>query len=141
MGKYKGSSGRAMSMPAGITVGVGVSLAVMLAGAALLAWLISSERMDMNHVGYGTAVLHILASAVGSVVGWNAVKHRHLMVSGICCAGYYAALLLIALLFGGQFAGMGVTALTVLVGGGIPLIFGLMGNRGGVRKRKFNAYR
>lgn len=141
MAKMKHPSGRAMSMPAGITVGVGVSVAIMLLGAAVLAWLISSGRMEMGSVGYGTALLHVIAAAVGSVSACGAVKHRYLMVCGICCGGYYAVLLVVALMFGGEFTGMGVTALTVLAGGGITLLLGLLGNRGGARRHKMPIYR
>lgn len=130
-----------MSMPAGIAVGICVSLAIMLGGAMILAWLVTSERMAQSSIGYGVMLIHVLAAAVGALIASGTIKRRRLMVCGITTAGYYLALLMIALLFGGQFQGMGVTALTVLAGGGIAVILGLVGKGSGVRRHKIPTYR
>lgn len=112
-------TGRAMSMPAGIAVGILVSLFITLAGAFLLGWLIDRETMTVNNIGYGSMVILLSASALGAMVAKNRIKHRALVVCLLSGTGYYLALLSItALFFGGQFQGMGVTLALVLAGAG-----------------------
>lgn len=141
MTKNKRVTGTAMSMPGGIALGVGISVAITIIGAAILAWLLASERMSETALGYGIMLVLVLASAAGAMTACGAVKRRKLMVSGICCAGYYLALLCVALVFGGQFEGMLVHAVLVLLGGGISVILGLAGNKSGARKYKILGYR
>ena len=128
-------------MPGGAALGVGVSISITVLGAMLLAWLIVSERMAETAVGYGAMLILVLSSFLGSLIGCAVIKRRRLMVCGICMAGYYLGLIMIALLFGGEFQGMGVTALFVALGGGITAVLGLKGNRSGVRKHKVPSYR
>ena len=139
--KHKKVTGTAMSMPAGIALGVGVSVVITLIGAMVVAWLVISERLAESAVGYGSMVILLTASLTGCLVGCGMVKSRRLMVCSICVAGYYLALLAVALLFGGQFEGIGVTALFVLLGGAAAVILGLVGNKSGARKYKFRSYR
>ena len=119
MGMNQKVTGRAMSMPAGIAVGMLVSLLVTLVGALLLGWLIDSETMTTNSIGYGSMVILLAASALGALVAKNRIKHRTLVVCLLSGTGYYLSLLSItALFFGGQYQGMGVTLALVLAGAG-----------------------
>ena len=141
MANNKRVSGTAKSMPGGVGLGVAVSMVITVAGAAVLAWLILSERMAQGAVGYGSMVILVLASLAGCLTACGAVRRRRMMVCGITGAGYYLGLLMIALLFGGRFQGMGVTALMVLLGGAIAVILGLAGKGSGGRRYKIPAYR
>ncbi|MBP3304404.1 MAG: TIGR04086 family membrane protein [Oscillospiraceae bacterium] len=140
--KRKTSSGKARTIPVGIAFGLLVSLTVTLAGAVLLAYLIAAEKLGADGIGYGSMVILMAASALGT---WSAVariKRRRLMVCGISAAGYYLLLLgMTALFFGGQYEGMGVTALMVLIGSGIVLLLGMVGKKGSNHSRKIPAYR
>lgn len=141
MKTYKKVTGTSMSMPAGIALGFGVSMGITVIGAMVLAWLVLSERLAETAIGYGSIVILLSASAVGAMISTCVVKRRGLMVCGISTAAYYLGLLVIALLFGGQFEGMGVTAVFVLIGGGIAVLLALMGNKSGVKSRKIPRYR
>lgn len=141
MTKHKKVTGTAASMPAGIGLGVGISIGITVLGAAILAWLVTTERMRESAIGYGVMVILVLAAAAGALTACGAIKHRKLMVCGISAVGYYLALLLFALAFGGQFQGMGVTALMVLLGGGIAAILSLVEKGSGVRRHKIPRYR
>lgn len=113
------ATGRALSMPAGVAVGVGVSFALTLLGAAVVAWLLSVQRIESAQIGYGSMVTLLVSSALGAVIASGLVKHRHLVVCLASGVGYYAMLLgVTALFFGGQYQGMGVTLLVVLAGCG-----------------------
>jgi hypothetical protein len=108
-----------MSMPAGLAIGTGLSLLITLAGACVTAWLLSSEYIAVEQIGYGSLVTLITASAAGAWIASMLIKHRHLMVCVTTGGLYYASLIMItAVFFGGQYQGMGVTLLAILAGCG-----------------------
>ena len=133
--------GRAQSMPAGIIIGLAVSLVVSLLGAALLAWLIVSETVGEDAANWAASVILPLASAAGSAAAWSRIKENRLAVCGICCASLYCLLFLAALPFGGEFEGLGISALLILLGGGITFIPGILGSKSGAKKYKRKAFR
>lgn len=139
-GKGKGS-GRAMSMPAGIGMGVGISYGIMLLSAAVLAWLILTQRVGEEVIGWGSMLILAISAALGSLTAWTRIRHRRLFVTAVTAAGYYAVLLVTALAFGGGFSGMGATAGMVVLGGGIAQIPALFGGGSGVRRHKMKAFR
>jgi hypothetical protein len=119
MGMNQKVTGRAMSMPAGIALGIVISLTVTLIGAFLLGWLIDNQTLEVNSIGYGSMVILLSASALGSLAAKSLIKHRLLVVCLISGTGYYLSLLAItALFFGGRYQGMGVTLVMVLAGAG-----------------------
>lgn len=135
------TTGRAMSMPGGLAVGGGVSLGITLAGCGLLAWLVGSERIDSQNIGYWIMALLLLGSFIGAVVACGRIKRQRLLVSVMSGAVYMGILLSItALFFGGQYDGVIVTTILVL---GSSLAAGLLELRqeggpkkSGVRKRR-----
>lgn len=127
---------RAMSMPGGVAAGIGAAVLMTLIGAMILSWLVASERVGEEGIGYGCMVILPLASMVGCLLAWRCIKHRRAVVCAVTAGGYYLALLAIALAFGGIFDGLGVTALLVLLGGGIALIPAFKTNRGGAYRHK-----
>jgi putative membrane protein (TIGR04086 family) len=120
----KKATGRAMSLPAGIGAGgiAGYLLTLILSG--LLAWLMHSERIALENIGYGSMIVILLSAALGAFVAQQLVKHRKIVVCLASGAVYYVLLMATtALFFGGQYQGMGVTFGMVLAGtGSIGLI-------------------
>ena len=118
-------TGTAVSMPAGIAIGCVVSLLLTLAGSSLVAKLISDEILKDTAIGYGSMLIVLLASALGAVTAISKVKRRYLQVCLLSGVSYYGLLLCItALFFGGQYQGMGVTAMLVLAGVGSVVLLG-----------------
>jgi putative membrane protein (TIGR04086 family) len=116
---YQKATGRAMSMPAGVSVGMAVSLVITLVGAFVLGWLINQETLAINSVGYGAMVILLAASFLGALTAKVRIKHRYLVVCLLTGVGYYLVLLgITAMFFGGQYRGMGVTLALVLAGSG-----------------------
>ena len=116
-------TGTAVSMPAGIAIGCAVSLLITITGSALVAKLISDEVVNDTAIGYGAMMILLLASALGASISAAKVKRLRLQVCMLSGAAYYAALLgITALFFGGQYQGMGVTALVVLAGTGAAVL-------------------
>lgn len=130
------SNGRSTSIPAGIGIGLAAALVIMVIGAMLLAWLVSTERAGENAVGWGCMVILPAASATGNFCAWSLIRHRRLLITGITTAALYVLLLILALPFGGQYEGMGLTALLVALGGGISLIPAALGSASGARGHK-----
>lgn len=136
------ASGKAISTPAGIGLGLLVSMTVTLGGAAILAWLISGERMGEGVIGYGAMVILLLSSLLGALLAANRIKRLRVQMCLISGAAYYLTLLAItALFFGGQYQGMGVAAIMVLLGCGTASLVGLRGGKGKRLKFRKKAYR
>lgn len=120
------------SMPGGLAVGGGVSLGVTLLLSAVLAWLVHRETIAMENIGYGILVLLLMASFLGAETAFGRIRRQRLLVCGLSGLIYFALLLSItALFFGGQYSGVGVTALLILAGSGAAALLGLRRGRGG----------
>lgn len=125
-------TGRISSVPAGIAIGEGVSMILTVIGALVTAMLVDRGVIPEERIGYGSLLTLLAASVAGAIVSWKRIRHRRMMVCMIHSAGYYLLLLSIAaLFFGGQYEGMGVTALVVLAGGLCVAMMGLKGERKG----------
>ena len=108
-------SGTAMSMPAGLGIGLLVALVITVAGAAITAWLIASEKIGESSCGYAVMLILGLGVGLGALSAVYFTKRQRLLVcmlTGVC---YYLSLLaMTALFFGGQYQGMGVSAIVIL---------------------------
>lgn len=129
-------TGTAVSMPMGIGIGCGISMLLTLAGAGAVAKLIADEVLRETAIGYGAMAVILMASVCGSLIAVNKVKKRRLQVSLLVGAGYLVMLLAVtALFFGGQYQGMGVTALLIFAGSGAVILLGSR-NKKSVKFRK-----
>ena len=116
-------TGTAVSMPAGIGFGCGISMILTLLGASVIAKLIAEEILKETAIGYGAMATILLASISGSLIAVKKVKKRKLQVSMLVGVGYFMLLLaMTALFFGGRYQGMGVTALLVFAGSGTVIL-------------------
>ena len=128
-------TGRAMTLPGGLAVGLGVSMFVTIAATLILTKLVIGERMQMQNIGYGILILLIAASFLGAMVAQGRVKHRRLLVCILSGVVYYCVLLgSTALFFGGQYSAVGVTGLLVLAGSGAAAL--LEAGKGSGRKTR-----
>ena len=134
-------SGRAMSMPAGIAVGIAVSVGVILISTAILSWLVLGGHIREESIGYGVMVILVLSSCTGCLCAWKGIGHRRLLVTGICAIGLFAALMILGLAFGGVRHGIGTTGIMIGLGGGISFIPALAGNKSGGRKHRYRQFR
>lgn len=134
-------TGTASSMPVGLALGGCVALAVTILGSILAANLVLREMIPENSIGYCAMIILLVSSFVSATVSAARIKHRRLYVCLLSGVIYYALLLAItALFFGGQYQGMGVTALVVAAGCGTAVLMGQSGGkkrfaRGNKRKR------
>lgn len=131
-------TGTASSMPVGLLWGAAGSMIVTAAGAALFAYLILHEMLAESSIGYAAMVVILISALLGALLSVSKIKRRRSLVCALSGLIYFGILLsMTALLFGGQYQGMGVTALLVLAGSGTALLLGLrQKNPGKASKRK-----
>lgn len=130
-------TGTASSMPAGLVMAAAASLLLTLGGAALFGVLISKEVLQESSIGYSAMAVILLSAVLGAAVGVGRIKRRRVFVCGLTGLIYYGILLsMTALFFGGQYQGMGVTALLVLGGCGMVALLGLRGEKTARRRKR-----
>ena len=132
------ASGRAASIPVGLALGAAAGLAVTLAGSAGAAWMVSRGHFAPEWTGYCAMVILLLSSAVGAAVTIRKTQRLRAQMGLAAGAVYYLILVaMTALCFGGQYRGMGVTALMVLCGSGLVILLAPGSkNRAGCRRRR-----
>lgn len=130
-------TGTASTMPVGLAIGLAVSLLVTVLGAALSAYFVLTEKIPEEGVGYCAGGILLLSSMLGAFVAEKRTKRKRLIVCVLLGGLYYAALTAAtALFFGGQYQGMGVTALLVLAGSGCVGLLAAKKESGGKGVRK-----
>lgn len=119
------TTGTASSVPGGLAYGALAAVILTLAGAAVTAFLIDSEKMAWSNTGYAVMVILILSSWAGASVTAERVKRQRLAMC-IASGGVYLVILLAftALFFGGQYSGVGETALLIFCGSLLGLFLG-----------------
>lgn len=134
-------SGKGVSIPAGIVIGVVAAVAVMLIGALVMAVMVIKETITINAIGIGAMFVLALASAMGAWIAGGLTKQKKLLVCGVTALSFYLVLLSItAVFFDGVYSSMGIAALMVLLGAGVTLMPGLR-KKSGKNKIKIPAYR
>ena len=129
---------RAVGVPAGLFFGVSAALGITAIGAGTAAWAVLEGIIPETGVGCCAMVILVLASAAGASVATGTIQRLRAQMCLAAGGGYYLCLLAVtALFFGGQFDGMGVTALMVLCGSVLVILLAPGGkNRAGCRRRK-----
>lgn len=132
--------GTAVSMPAGIAAGTLLSLAATGITVAILTWMVLDGKISESSVGYYSLGILVICPLLGALLSGARIKRRWMLVCCITGTVYFVALFLCtAIFFGGQYRGLGVTAIMVLLG---SLAAGLMGlKRGKVHSLSVKKYR
>ena len=121
-----GRNGRTVSMAAGIAWGTGIAMGLTCLMSLLVSVLVDRGILGEYAIGYGAMVILLVASISGAVAAKKRIRRRNIlvvMVTGLC---YFLCLLsMTALLFGGQYQGIGVTGLVILGGSGTVALMGM----------------
>ena len=130
--------GTAVSMPVGVATGTLVSLLTTGGASGLLTWLILNGKAPEASTGYITMGILLMSTILGTLLSAAKIKRRWMLVSCITGMLYFLALLsCTAIFFGGNYQGVGVSALVVLVGSLLTGFVGLKREKGhsrGVKK-------
>lgn len=138
MVKNRKPTGTASSIPAGIAMAVLISMLITLLGTAISAYLVHSESIRQESIGYASMMVLLVSGAVGALTAINRIKRMRLQMCLLSGACYFLVLLSVtALFFGGQYEGIGTTALTILIGcGSIAALSVLLEKKGSAYRRK-----
>lgn len=110
-------TGTASTIPTGLISGVFIALIITIIGATITAKLLDNEIISWQSIGYAVLIIILLASWLGSKTACRKIKRRYIMVSLATGVLYFLLLLIMtALFFGGQYSGVGETAILVLCG-------------------------
>lgn len=132
--------GTALTIPGGLMIGGLINLILTFAGAAATAFLVLKERIGENGIGYAALVILFVSAVMGAWGAVSSIKRQRLQICLMSAAVYFLLLLaMTALFFGGQYRGMGVTAIVILAG---ALAVAFFPAKGGTKfKFKKGAYR
>ena len=131
--------GTAKAVPIGLATGALVSIVVTFVGSAALSWLVLSEKVGEQGIGYGSMSILLIAAILGAWTAVASIQKQRLQMCVLSGLIYYLLLLAItALFFGGQYTGMWVTALVILIG---VLIVAFFPNKSGKMKFRKRPYR
>lgn len=132
--------GTAASIPIGVTAGTSTSLLITFASSAALTWLALEGKVTDRMVGYILMGILLAASVIGALFSAVRIQRRWMLVSLLTGGLYYLILLVsTAVFFGGNYRGIGVTGVLVLVGSLIAGCLGLRAN--GHRTKGYKKYR
>lgn len=124
-------------IPKGISIGLIVSMACTILGAAITAWLLVSEKLGEGSIGYITVILLLLSSILGAFTSFSFVKRKRVPICLIAGSVYFLSLLAMnALFFRGMYGGVGESALVVFAGCLSVAILGLTEGKKTKRKTK-----
>ena len=99
------------------------------------------EKAGENVIGYSAMIILMLSSISGTYVAQAVVKRRRQIVCAAASSAYFLSLLAInALFFGGQYQGIGATALVIAAGAGVMILMGLKGSTGHDKRIKKYGY-
>lgn len=125
--------GSSNSMMKSVTMGSTVSVVVTMIIVAVFAALISTETITPAWADYCALAALLLSATLGSVTAVRSATEKQLYMS-LAVGGVYLIVLLAmtALLFGGQYRGVGVSAFVVFSG---AILAVLIGQRRGKRSK------
>lgn len=124
-------SGKASSIPAGLAWGGATSLIMTLVLAAILAWLVIGEKIQQSQMGYGIMAILTASSFLGAKTAFARIQRRRMMVcAGAGCVYLGILLSITALFFGGQYSGVGETAVMILCGCALAFLLKMPSGKG-----------
>ena len=141
MGRIHTGNGRAVSLPAGLSGAVGISMVATVAASALGAYLVSIEWIAEQHIGIWSMGTLILSSVMGGMTAAQRIKRLRIQMALLNGMIYFLMLLCLTLLvFGGKITGMGTTLVLIGIGsvGGGMLSKHERGKGKGRRRKKLH---
>ena len=133
----KKTYGKAKPMAVGLAFGVGAALLLTVVFSVAVTQLVLGERIEENAIGYWTGGMLPICTALGSWIAVGLVKRRKMQTCLITGGIYFVCLLGVnVLFFGGQFHGVFVTFLMVLLGATVAGLLAARGEKRGSKKHK-----
>lgn len=129
-------------LPEALGVGLLVGVVFTLLGTGLLAYLVEAETVEMSGVNSGSVVIHLIGSAITGLVAYGVMKRQRIVVAALSSLCYFLVQIgATALLFEGQYEGVGAGVLAIIGGGVLSILPGLISRNSGGKKLKLKAFR
>ena len=99
-----------------VLTGVAVGAAVIVLGAMVEAYMIHTDMMSLNGVGYASAVTMLVASFLAALIGGRGTTGKARLIT-VLAAGIGLCIVLFVCniaLFGADLSGAGITMLLIL---------------------------
>ena len=132
------ATGRASSIPAGLAVGAAVSIIMTGVVCGIGGWLISAEMLSQDMIGYCALTALLISAMMGSISAWKKIRCKRFAVS-LASGGMYFLVLsgITIFFFNGEFTGLVVTLITIMIGSIIPVLL----SKGGAKTEKGRVHR
>ena len=132
------ATGRASSIPAGLAVGADVSIIMTGVVCGIGGWLISAEMLSQDMIGYCALTALLISAMMGSITAWKKIRCKRFAVS-LASGGMYFLVLsgITIFFFNGEFTGLVVTLITIMIGSIIPVLL----SKGGAKTEKGRVHR
>ncbi len=126
------------SLIAALLIGDAIALLVTIGGAALLAWLIATERVGQHAVDNGALLILLVAGAIAAAVSSSITTEKRILICALSGVVYFLLLLaMTALFFGGQYKAVAVSGVVILGASvGVFLLRLRPGKRRNISRRK-----
>ena len=123
-------TGRASSVFTGLVWATLTASVITLIGIAVTSLMIERELMEWKRTGYAVLIILLISSWAGAVVAALKIKRRKLLFCLMSGVLYFVMLLVVtALFFGGEYSGVGETALLILCGSLLASMWTGRGNK------------
>lgn len=126
-----------VNIPKGIGIGLVVSIATTIIGAAIFSWLMATERIGEGSEGYLCVILLLVSGLLGSLVSNRMIQQKRLPMRLLSGSVYFLSLLAAnVLFFEGKYQAVGQSALVILAGALSVAILGMKNTKNTKRKRR-----
>ena len=117
MGSHSIKLNKERSLAIGLVIGTMLSCIITLLSTILVSQFISNEKLHENNFGLYVALIHYLSTLAGTFFVNLITKKKIIPVSLLLCVCYLAVLFACtALVFDGQYSGVGGTLIAVTLG-------------------------
>ena len=124
---------KATVIPIAVGIGLGVAWILTILGAVVLTFALAGETISMDAMGFGIVVVLFVSTFTGSMIAVWYAKGQRMQISMITAGVYFLTLLAMnAIFFGGEYKGVWVSLLVVVLAGAVAAFVGT----GGVKTRK-----
>ena len=123
-------------MPGGVAAGVGSAAMSTIMLSAVTAWLVERGSLSQEKMGYAAMIVLLLSGYMGAEMAYRKIRERKTMVCLLTGAGYFLLLLCVtAMVFGGQYRAVGVSAFLIFGGAGCAALIRKAPFKRGNRRR------
>ena len=138
MATRKKVTGRARSIPAGLTTGAAASLVLTVILSAILGKCMETNQISQENIGYWVIIQIFTITFLSGILCTKIVKHRKMLLCLLSGLIYWGILLSItALFFGGQYEAVWETAAVICAGSLFAgLVSGIQIGQGKGRKKR-----